>query len=237
MSSAIIVRDDVGLKVWFGAEAQQQKDIALEKAAIIGKVTNADDQREAVEAQKALAELLSVVEKARKEAKEPILNFGRLIDFTAQKFTEDLKAEQLRIARLVGDFQALEQRRIWAAQQAENERLAQLEREKAAELAKAASLEEVNKVQEVFNNRAQAEAVPIPQATRTEGQRVTQEWVIEITDPWLLARSHPTCVKIEPLKSEIKELLNAGVQVKGVRATKETKAGVRVGARPRLIEV
>jgi len=51
-----------------------------------------------------------------------------------------------------------------------------------------------------------------------------------VTDVWLLAKSHPGCVKIEPRISEIKSLLNNGVKVAGVNAVRIQKSGVRLKA-------
>ena len=80
-----------------------------------------------------------------------------------------------------------------------------------------------------------AEAKPIT-ATRSAGQVVKTDWEITVVNPYELAKFHPDCVKIEPLLSPIKQALNAGIVVKGVKAEKVTKVGVRATASP-LIEV
>src|SRR5690348_11672187 len=153
-SQALIRRNDAALTVEFTQSAIALKNQALEAAANIGKVVDAATQEAAVLAQRELANVLTLVEKARKEAKDPVLTYGRAIDDAARNFVQDAREEQLRLARLVGDFQQLEQERVRRAQQAENERLAALEREKAAELAKAKSHEELDKIQDKFNTRA-----------------------------------------------------------------------------------
>lgn len=56
------------------------------------------------------------------------------------------------------------------------------------------------------------------------------DWEVTVTDVWLLAKSHPGCVKIEPRISEIKSLLNNGVKVAGVNAVRIQKSGVRLKA-------
>lgn len=230
MSNALMVRDDGRMSVAFTQSAIALRDAALEQAALVGRVANADEQQTAVLAQAALAEILTNVEKARKAAKEPVLNFGRAIDDAAKVFVTEAKSEQLRVGGLVSDFQNLERIRIQAARDAENARLAQLERERAAALAQAETVEKVNAIQEQFSNRARDEAPP-PQsitAARATGQRVREEWNIEVVDIWLLAKAHPGCVKIEPRLNEIKSLLDAGIKVAGVRAAKEIRAGVSV---------
>lgn len=235
--SALILRDDSRRSVAMTSRAMELKVAALESSALVGRVTTEDEQISAVAAQTSLAELLGAVEKARKAAKDPVLQFGRFIDDAAKTFCEELKEEQIRLARLVGDYQKILEQRARAAAAAENERLAALERERAKELAEAKSMDAVDAIQEKFNNRAQQEAIAPPPQPRVEGQRITQDWDVTVVDLWLLARSHPGCVRIEPLVGEIKSLLNAGVKVSGVKAERITKAGVRISPRPKAIEV
>ncbi len=221
MSTQIILRNDKTLAVSIDPRAYETRDQALLSAAFVVRVNDAPTQEKAVAAQTQLHELLSLVEKDRKAVKEPVLEYGRSIDTAAKEFCADLKAEQLRLAVLVGNFQEQENARARAAQQAENERLTIIERERAAELAKTKTLEEMDRVQERFELRVRQEAPPPVAPVRAEGQRVTSDWDVHVNDPWLLARAHPTCVNIEPRKSEIKALLNAGVKVAGVTATRK----------------
>jgi len=238
-NQALIRRDDANLKIDFTAAAVELKNRALEAAALVGKVNDAASQESAVSAQRDIANVLNLAEKARKACKEPVIDFGRRIDDTAKGFVQELKEEQFRIAQLVADFQQLEQARVRAAQQAENERLLAIEREKARELQKAQSHEEMEKIQEKFDARARFEAPQEPiQPVRATGQRVVEQWSIVVTDIWLLARAHPGCVKIEPRLTEIKTLLDAGMKVPGVNATREIKAGVTAGRpTPKAIDV
>lgn len=235
--SALILRDDSRRSVAMTSRAMELKAQALEQSALIGRVTNEEEQRLAVIAQTSLAELLSAVEKARKAAKDPVLAYGRSIDDAAKSFRLELEEDEVRVARMVGDYQKLLEQRARAAQAAENERLQALERERAKELAQATDLNQVDAIQEKFNNRAAQEAIAPPPAPRVEGQRITQDWDVCVTDVWLLAKAHPMCVHVEPRLSEIKSLLNAGVKVAGVRAERVTKAGIRLSPRAKAIEV
>lgn len=238
MSTALIVRDDSKLSIAFTDSALALKQSALERAALIGKVDSALTQEDAVRAQKELANVLTLVEKARKEAKEPILDAGRALDATAAAFVQEAKDEQFRISLLVANFQQLEQARIRAAQQAENERLAALEREKAKEIMQAKSHDDVDKIQARYNERAAVEAPKEPIAPiRANGQRVREDWDIQVTDIWALVRAHPVCCSIEPRLSEIRNLLDAGVKVAGVTAKRVVKAGVTSGKMRPTIDV
>lgn len=238
MNQALIRRNDEALSIDFTPAAIELKSKALEASALVGKVDDASGQETAVGAQQLLGDTVALVEKARVAAKQPWLEAGRLIDSKCREFCEELKEEQLRIATLVGDFQQLEQERVRRAQQAENERLAALEREKAAELAKAKSHEELDKIQEKFDTRAQQEGPMQPIApVRATGQRVVDDWDVVITDIHLLYRHHPNCVKLEALTGEIKALLKAGTVPKGITAKKVVKAGVTRSRLPGAIEV
>ncbi len=228
----MVARDDAVRGFGFTAAALELKAWALGFGALVVRVANPSEQKDAVAAQIEVAKVLKLAETARKTAKDPVLDFGRLIDDKAKEFVKELKQEELRLGRLVADYQQLEQARVRAAQQAENERLLQIERERAAETAKAQTHEELDQIVERFDQRVKDEA-PAPVSilpTRTEGQNVREEWAFDVTDIWALVRSHPMCVTVEPRRAEIKALLNAGHKVAGVRAWKETKAGVRVKA-------
>lgn len=233
---ALIVRDDSALSISFTEAAEHLKFVALQDAALIGKVANAGEQESAVAAQVALKTLINTVEKARKEAKAPVLAYGQKIDDTAKAFVKDISDEMMRISLLVGDYQALEAAKAQAAQKAENERLAALEREKNAELAKAETHDQLDSIQEKFNERARSESVAVA-PNRVEGQRVTEDWDIAVSDIWALARAHPGMVKIEPRLSEIKAALKAGVKVAGITARPIVKATVRAQRQPQAIEV
>jgi hypothetical protein len=223
------------MAVSFSAEAEAIKVAALAIGALVGKVTNAAEQAEAVTAQMEIQKVLAVAEKARKACKAPVLEFGKKIDAAAERFTDDLKTEMTRIAVMVGSFQQLEQMKVRAAEQARNAELSRLEREKAEALTKATSHDAADAIAEHYNR--QAESVPVYEAVRTEGQRVVADWDVSVSNPYELAKFHPACVKITPLLGEIKTLLRQGISVKGIVATPVVRAGVRVGSAPPAIDV
>lgn len=138
MSTALITRDDAALSISFTEAAIVLKNDALEKAAMIAKVGNADEQTAAVEAQQAVAGIVSLVEKARVACKAPVLDFGRKIDAEAAKFVTEIKEEQLRLAKLVGDFVQLEQAKAVAAERARRLEEEKIEREKQEAILKSA---------------------------------------------------------------------------------------------------
>lgn len=265
------------------------KNHALEVAALVGKVDNAGTQEAAVRAQQELADILTLAEKARKAAKEPALDFGRRIDEAARLFVADLKDEQLRLGKLVGDFQKLEQAKARAAEElrlaeerkiqeerrlaemaavrlaeAERKRLAEADRENARlaalatsqrekailaeqqieierqrKLSEAKTHEELDRINEVASN-AQAAIAERPkyEPVRANNQRVVDDWDIQVSDIWSLARAHPGCVTITPLIGQIKSLLKSGIaKIPGVTATPIVKATVTRGRQQAAIEV
>lgn len=286
MSQALIVRNDSALTVSFTGEAIALRESVLDKSAAIARVTDADEQRVAVESQAEIATLLRDAEKARVACKEPVLEFGRNIDLRAKEFVADLKLERDRLDKLVADFQALEKARVMAAeaerrleqqrieearmkaereareaqeaeqrklnakaeearrqaeaaknaQDAERARTLQSEIDRERKVSAAKSLEQMETIR--ANSQEEIAALPVATAARVEGQRVTNEWNITVTDIWALARAHPACVKIEARNSEIKALLDSGVKVvPGVIAKREIKATARAGTGRSAIEV
>jgi hypothetical protein len=234
---SMIVRNDAALTVSFTAEAEALKVQALDIAATIGRVTSVEEQAEAVKAQQSLQGILGQAEKARKACKEPVLDFGRKIDDAAKGFIQELKDEMARISTMVGTFVQFEQKRVQAEEQARNEKLLEIEREKARALAKAKTEAEVDAVQEHFNNKAAAQAPPPEPVARVEGQRVTQDWDIIVSDIHKLYRAYPTCVDLTARKSEIKNLLKQGITPPGVIATPVARATVTNAGQRAFIEV
>lgn len=120
--------------VQFSGAAEQMKLAALESCALIGAVRNPDENSIASNAQRQLKEVLTMVEKARKAAKAPILEAGRALDSACDGWVKELKAEELRIATEIGNWQQAELEK----QRAEARRIAaeqaRIEQERQAEL-------------------------------------------------------------------------------------------------------
>lgn len=148
--SSLILLEPSKFGVTFAAEAEAMRDTALAESGIIAKVATPDDNNKAANAQRLLREVIKAVESARKAAKAPILDYGRAIDDAAAKFVSECKEEEMRIARLVGDFQELENAKVRAAEAArlleqnrlEEERMAAIRKAQEEERAKLAKLEE-----------------------------------------------------------------------------------------------
>lgn len=234
--TALILRDDSELSISFTPQAAKLKEEALVLMAGIGKVADASGNANAVEALRQTALCLKTIEQARVACKEPVLKFGKAIDDAAKAFTEELRNEQFRVNTIVGNFQQLERAKAQAAAKAEQERVNALERERQQELSKATSHEELDKVQEKFNNQIQQQASPIVVAPKAAGQTVKDDIEFEVFDIDALYRSKPGCVSLTERKVEIKALLKAGLQLPGVRSWNSTKVSVST-RQPRPIDV
>lgn len=232
---AILQGDSGAQSVFATVAAMALRDMALGTSALIGKVTNAQEQERAVEAQTELHALRQQAEKARTALKRPVIDYGKLIEKTCADFVAPLDEELLRVATLVGDFQQLEMAKAAAARKSQDEALSHLERDRATELAAATSHEEMDAIQAKYADKALLlSQQPAAMPARAAGQVVKTDWDIKVTDIWALARAHPLCVKIDPRVSEIKNLLDAGVKVSGVAAERVQKASVRVSKQPTI---
>ena len=237
--SALITRNDAAGTIDYNAEAELLKTAALESSAIVGRVTNADENNLAVAAQVKLKEVISAVEKSAQDLIDGANDYKKRIWAKRDEFLAELSAEMVRVSKHVGDFAALELAKARAAEAAKQAELDRLERERQASLATVKTHDEHDAVQKVFNDKA-AEKIETPTAApiRAAAQSVKEDWEISITNPQELARNHPQCVTITAKLGEIKTLLNAGVEVKGVSARKVVVAGVRLGKSARAaIEV
>ncbi len=233
-SGALAVREGENFSIALTKEAHAAIYMALELSKTVQVVSTPEQNGEGSKAQLALKTVLSSLESSRKEAKKPYLDRGRKIDDVAEQIGAPIEAEFKRVSKLVSDYQFVELEKARAAELAENKRLAELEIAKAKAIVKADTAEEIQDVIEHYNNQAQADTTIAP--PRAEGQRVTQDWSITQIDLNTLYRHHSQCVKMEPVVSEIKALLNAGVKVAGVKAERVVKSDVRV-TRKAVVEI
>lgn len=156
----------------------------------------------------------------------------------AQKIERERQAELARVqAEALATAKRLSEEARRAALDAQNAATAkemaeavilQREAERQAELAKATSLDLMDAVNAAFEEKSRElqEDAKRDAPAKVEGQRVSMDWEIVVTDVWMLAKHHSMCVKIEPRLSEIKELLKSGVKVHGVTAKEIVKATV-----------
>lgn len=134
-NTSLIVGSETRLPTFqLNPAALQAKIVALEKAALIGKVTDHDSKVIAVRAQQELKSVLAGIERARKTLKEPLLQAGRQLDNLCAAESKELDMEFGRVSNCVKEFDDAERRRVMEEERLQREELARIEREKQAEL-------------------------------------------------------------------------------------------------------
>lgn len=199
MNEALICLNNTELSAAATAQALALKESALDAAALIGRVSNAEENALAVGAQSQLADFRRQVEKARVEAKAPALEFGKRIDAAAKALVTEVAAEELRISALAGDWASLEEAKRIAAEklarleaerievariaeerrilreQAERELKARQEADALASKARAEAAEAEKAIREATNAKARAAAEAIAAKQREENERAAIE--------------------------------------------------------------
>ena len=220
-------RSPDNLSVSTNEKCKEICEVALAKAAVIGKCENAKDNQRVVEAQTSLKEYLDLIEHSRKFVKQAPWDLCVKIDTLANQLKKEATEEMMRISKLAGDYQAAERDRVRELERTRQRDLEAAFRDKHEQLLKATMPEEVEFIESKY--KRQVESLPVAEPVKAENQTTKEDWEILITDIWLLAKMHPQCVNPPTeRKLEIKALLKAGVTVAGIIATPVVKASVRL---------
>lgn len=220
--------------------ARATRDVLLAKARRGTSVANTASAESAGAILKEIKTFTRSIEDARKEIKEPVLDISKRIDGLAKELTEQLDAEATRISRLVGAWQA-EQNRIaeearrdaWQKEQdikAEANSKIQEAREHSrteASFDKKAEKIEAKAFQQIVDTRVAAASSLPP---KPAGLSTREEICFEVIDITALYESTPFLVSLVPNTAAIKAAIKGltGQQaLPGVRHWKEQKAIVR----------
>lgn len=207
-------------------QVEEARDKLIGQASLIARVTNADENQRAFAVQQALVTFDKFIDEARQFAKRPAWERCTAIDSLAKGIRDPIKAELVRLSRLIGNFQAIEEARINAEKQAAREDLDRLERERQRALAAAPNLDVRDAVQEEFANRAAS--LPMPVALpKPKGQSLRWTWEIELVDPVAFVCAHPELADIGIKRRETTALLDAGRTLTGLRCEKIPLGGAR----------
>lgn len=167
--STVAVFELSGSRVAVVPQAEELKSAALERAALVGLVTDEPTNKEATEALKGLKVVINLCESTRKKVKEPVLELARTIDQTAKEFTAELQEEFNRISRGCADYQTAQLERVKEQERARRAEEERIQREKDAELRK---IEEERKAKE---EEAKAKALAEQQAAKNDEERLAAE--------------------------------------------------------------
>jgi membrane protein involved in colicin uptake len=249
MNDAALMTVDLGLRrVSVPAEVLAMKDAALAGSALIAKVNSPESNQRAVEAQQGLSSFARLIEKSRKMAKEPVLDFARAIDAKAQEIVSEVKNEELRVATLIGNYQQdlLAQQRIAERQkQVELERIERERQEatrKAAEEAQAAmAAAKRQEDKDAAMAKAQADAMlaaerarqdaeaikKAPEPVRATGQIVHTKKDFRVINERELSQARPDLVEITPRRREILDAIGRGEVIPGITVFEVTTSSTR----------
>jgi len=209
-----------GVTIEIIAEAEQMKIEALMSSKGIQTVDDGFEATIAAEAQSALRHLIKGIEESRKDAKAPVLEIGRQIDGVAKDYIEDVKAEESRIAQLLGAFQIVERDKKIAA-----ERQARIQEQQV--MAEAAQLLYADSDNTDLLDDAQAHIATLRKEAASKhdavaGVKVRKTINFEVESEAKLMAARPDL--FSPNESKIRAALKLTITIPGIKAWEEIKA-------------
>lgn len=209
-----------GVTIEIVAEAEQMKIEALMSSKGIQTVDDGFEATIAAEAQSALRHLIKGIEESRKDAKAPVLEIGRQIDGVAKDYIEDVKAEESRIAQLLGAFQIVERDKKIAA-----ERQARIQEQKV--MAGAAQQIDADSDYTELMDDAQAQIATLRKEAASKhdavaGVKVRKTIKFEVESEAKLMAARPDL--FSPNESKIRAALKLTITIPGIKAWEEIKA-------------
>jgi len=209
-----------GVTIEIIAEAEQMKIEALMSSKGIQTVDDGFEATIAAEAQSALRHLIKGIEESRKDAKAPVLEIGRQIDGVAKDYIEDVKAEESRIAQLLGAFQIVERDKKIAA-----ERQARIQEQQV--MAEAAQLLYADSDNTDLLDNAQAHIATLRKEAASKhdavaGVKVRKTIKFEVESEAKLMAARPDL--FSPNESKIRAALKLTITIPGIKAWEEIKA-------------
>jgi hypothetical protein len=226
MNTDTLILSGEGYTLTICQEAETSKRDLLVASSNVCKVTNNDESADAAYVMRSLAQMRIMVDKGRKDVKEPVLRIGKLIDASAKTFLLEIESEEARLRKLIGDH-ASEVARI-AAIKAEEERkafeIARAAREAAAAAQDAA--EASGKISDVIAAKQAEQARQETLGARMDASSelaatkvadgVRFAWDFEVDDIDLLLVSEPNLVELTFRRSEILQWLK-GIEAENDR--------------------
>jgi len=226
MNTDTLILSGEGYTLTICQNAEESKRDLLVASSNVCKVTNNDESADAAYVMRSLAQMRIMVDKGRKDVKEPVLRIGKLIDASAKTFLLEIEEEEARLRKLIGDH-ASEVARI-AAVKAEEERkafeIARAAREAAAAAQDAA--EASGKISDVIAAKQAEQARQETLGARMDASSelaatkiadgVRFAWDFEVDDIDLLLVSEPNLVELTFRRSEILQWLK-GIEAENDR--------------------
>lgn len=242
MNTDTLILSGEGYTLTICQEAETSKRDLLVASSNVCTVTNNDESADAAHVMRSLAQMRIMVDKGRKDVKEPVLRIGKLIDASAKAFLLEIEAEEARLRKLIGDH-ANEVARI-AAIKAEEERKA-FERSRDAREAAAAAqdaAEASGKISDVIAAKQAEQARQETLGARMEASSelaatkvadgVRFAWDFEVVDIEQVARTIPEMVEMKIKRSTVLEFFKE-VEAQGYDVIVNAKnIGIRAFKKP-----
>lgn len=242
MNTDTLILSGEGYSLTICQEAETSKRELLASSALVATVTNNDESADAAYVMRSLAQMRIMVDKGRKDVKEPVLRIGKLIDASAKTFLLEIEEEEARLRKLIGDH-ANEVARI-AAIKAEEERKA-FEIARAAREAAAAAqdvAESSGKISDVIAAKQAEQARQETLGARMEASSelaatkvadgVRFAWDFEVVDIERVARTIPEMVEMKIKRSTVLEFFKE-VEAQGYDVMVNAKnIGIRAFKKP-----
>ena len=179
-------------------EALVQKQQLLDAASGVVMVTSNDESADAAFHMRKLAQMRILVEKSRKEIKEPVIRIGKEIDAAAAGFLVEIDAEEGRIRSLIGNHATA---MLALKQEAEEKERLAFEAERAArELAESGGIAAVLDARDALQGKLRA-SEEVSSTNIAQGVRFV--WEFEVTSINDLIKFAPDLVKVEPKRRDI----------------------------------
>lgn len=210
----------------------ERRDDILATTGSVTTIEDALDADIAANALKLVSGICKEVESARTHIKAPILEIGKKIDATAKDFVADLAAEEARLGRLLGDYQAAERakaHRLRVEAEQEAQRLARAAEQAQLTANRAQNQPEIQQQADKAEAKAVEArvAVAIIAPVKPAGVSVRETWKYEVTDIAALFKARPDLCIIEPNTAAIRAQTPYNQAIPGIRCWKEAKASVR----------
>jgi hypothetical protein len=202
-------------------EAEKMKAVALETSKGINSIADGFEATVASKAQYHLRALIKGIEESRKVAKAPVLDIGREIDGIAKDYIDEVKDEELRIAKLLGAFQKVERDK-----KIEAERQARVEEQKILVEATQDALQTGQDIQQL-DQSAQHKIVALRQEAAAKheavaGVKVRTTTKFEIVDEAETLKARPDLFSLDDKK--IRAALKTTKTIPGIKVWDESKS-------------
>lgn len=202
-------------------DAKKMKQVALETAKPIVSINDGFEAEIASRTQYHLRAIIKGIEESRKMAKAPALQIGKRIDCIAKDFIDEVKDEELRIAKLLGSFQKVER-----AKKDDADRIAKIEEQKILVKAAQDALAD-GEVTEELTQSAQHKIIALRQEASAKheavaGVKVRTTTKFEIVDEAQTLKARPDLFSLDNKK--VRAALKITKIIPGIKVWDESKS-------------